>query len=337
MVTALSLLIYASVLGWVIDPVLARCRWVHSSPAAALLIWHATALGTVASVLFGLYLLAHDAAEHGFARLFHADKERLHLAYASAGEIPGYWNLALMGVAIIAGVLAAATTSRLRRVRDESAAHQLAVTRWHHVISRNGRRECFGISSSDVPAIYCVGAGRRGHRILVTSGAIDALDEQHLKAALDHESAHLQRRHHAMVLLAEVVAVLAQRVGMLRHYPQQVRLLVELDADDEAAQRNDRHVLAEALLQLSTPQSLAPNSHTLESTGSDPGFRIRRLIRRDAQSARRGSHCVARCLAVTVLALPVAASLGPALLLAGSAHAPQQSPTGAVPRIAHHS
>ena len=338
MVTALSLLLYAGVLGWAVDPALARSSWARRSPAAALLMWHAVALGAVAGLLSGLYLLAHDAAEHGFARLLHADKERLHLAYASAGEIPGYWNLSLAGVAIIAANLAVATASRLRDAREESAAHQLTVTRRHPVLLPDGRRECLSVTPSDVPAIYCVASGTRSGRILVTTSAIDMLDAAHLHAAVDHERAHLQRHHHAMVLLADIVSTFAHRLKMLRHYPHQVRQLVELDADDVAARKNDRLTLAEALLQLSDPRAMGGTSNALEAAGGDPASRIRRLIGREQLPSRRGRRIAAWCLALTLPLLPVAASLGPAVMLTGSAHGSGGVvPTDLGTDFAHHS
>lgn len=337
MFTAISLLLYAGVLGWGVDPALARSKWTHRSPALALLVWHALALGAIAGLLAGLYLLAHDAAEHGFARLLHADKERLHLAYASAGEVPAYWNISLTGVAIIVATLGAATATRLRLARRESLAHHLSVTRRHPIVLPDGRRECLGVTSSDVPAIYCVASGARRGRILVTTSAIDMLDQAHLHAAIDHECAHIRRRHHAMVLFAEIVSALAHPIGMLRHYPHQTRHLVELDADDAAARKNGRLTLAEALLQLSVPRSAPGGSHALESAGDDPGFRIRRLIARQETRLRRSVRCAACCVALALPLLPIAASLGPALMLTGTAHTPAQSPSGTISKIPHHS
>ena len=103
-----------------------------------------------------------------------------------------------------------------------------------------------GMVSGHYHAAYSVG-GRRP-AIVVTSGAVDLLTAPQLGAVLAHERAHLGRRHHRWALAAALVAEAMPLVPLLREAPARVGRLLEMDADERAANDHEPYVLASALV-----------------------------------------------------------------------------------------
>ena len=97
-------------------------------------------------------------------------------------------------------------------------------------------------------AVYSV-AGRPP-AIVMTSAALDCLDAEQIAAVLAHERAHLAGRHHMVVALSRALAKGLPRVPLFRDGASAVARLVELRADDVAAQDHGRHVLVDALIAL---------------------------------------------------------------------------------------
>ena len=320
MTQSAALLLYAGTLGLLVDRWLARATWQERWPRAALLMWHATALGVLAALAWAMTLLAHDAAEHVFAAVLRADKSLLHAAYAGPGEIPWYWNLSL--VLVISGFAAASVVAvkRLVLMGRVSSSHRLAATRRLAIPVPDGPDHVVGVVDSVVPAIYCLGTGGRGHlRVHVTTGALGLLDDEELEAAITHEHGHLNKRHHRTLVAVDALSAAVRWLGLLRSYPSSVRRLIELDADDYAAARCGRLTVARALLAMSAspcPDPAPGTSHSL--VGGDPARRIRRLLQ--SGPARPAPPRLTSVVgAILIVLTPFAASLGPAVSLSGTA------------------
>jgi hypothetical protein len=122
---------------------------------------------------------------------------------------------------------------------------------------------------------YALGAGMLGARMLaragwkarviLTTGALQALAPGQLEAVLAHERAHLAWRHHR--LLAMISRRALPFLPLMRDTEAQVQRLVELHADDAAAQARDPGSLATALVVLATAVS-APTSAS--AAAADP-------------------------------------------------------------------
>ena len=320
MTLSAGLLLYACLLGLVLDRVLARAAWPHRSPRAALWLWHATASGVLGALTWAMILFAHDAAEHVFAAVLGADKSLLHAAYAAPGEVSWYWNLSLalvLGGLITASVVA---SRRLLAMRRTAASHHLAVTRLMTVPAPDGSGNVVGVVDTAMPAVYCVSAAAPGHpQILVTSGALSLLTDQGLQAAVAHEHGHLHNRHHRTLVVVDALAAAVRWFGLLRSYPAAVRRLIELEADDYAAARCGRLAVAEALLSMSaSPSSSAAPSTAHSWTGGDPARRIRRLIQGDP-TRPHPAGTVSVLASMLLVLTPFASSLGPAVSLSGTA------------------
>src|SRR5947208_2019639 len=117
--------------------------------------------------------------------------------------------------------------------------------------------------------------------VIVTTGAVRALDPGQLDAVLAHERAHLAGRHHQLAALARIGREVLPFVPLMRDADQQVARLVELHADDAAARARDPRLLATALVVLATAASPAP---ALAAAATDSVQRIQ-----DRKSTRLNS------------------------------------------------
>ena len=319
---------YAGALGWLVDPWLARGDRSRHTPQAWLWVRHATAAGTVLALAAGGLLLAHDVWEHAVSWALHAEKALVHAVYEAPRESPNYRNAAVLLLVILVAALAVVSAkaglARRRRMRD----HRLIIAGARGLLpvpipGGCGRDETSGATVVPYaePEVYCV-PGRGGREeIVVTSGAVQRLSRQQLDAALAHEEAHLHRRHHAMVLAAEVCSRALTWTGALRHHAAAVRMLVEQAADDEAARRHGRLVVASALLAMSSSSPVPPPATGLPLTGTgDPSTRIRRLLSPRPAKTTRGGPLLLAGLSALLAGLPLLATVAPAVPLVGSVH-----------------
>lgn len=98
------------------------------------------------------------------------------------------------------------------------------------------------------PEVVLAVAGLARPRVLVSAGALTALDDDELAAGLDHERGHIARRHRFVLLFAELCRALARLVPGTRHAVREVRFHLERDADRWAlARRHDPYALAGAI------------------------------------------------------------------------------------------
>ncbi|MDY7084116.1 MAG: M56 family metallopeptidase [Actinomycetota bacterium] len=116
-----------------------------------------------------------------------------------------------------------------------------------------------------------------GHpgRVVVTTGMRSALDDQQYSALLAHERAHLDARHHHLVLFARLAAAAHP---VFRWSTRRIEFLVERAADECAAEQvGDRRVVARAIgvaaLRASGSRAglpMAPSSNDLRRAGVVP-------------------------------------------------------------------
>lgn len=147
---------------------------------------------------------------------------------------------------------------------------------------------------------YCVPGG--GHHIVLTAGAVAALDADELQAVLAHERAHLTARHD---LILEFFTVLHYAVpGPIRCDAalSEVHLLVEALADRAALRLNGARPLARALV---TMQAAAHPEATMGVGGTSEQTKTRLLLIADAAHPRRGRALLMVCFAIGVLTLPL--------------------------------
>jgi len=274
-VTALLLGALGLTLSLVVPGLLAGARWPDRAPAGAVLLWQAV---TLAGVLCALGVVLAGPEE--LVRAAGGDRP------VAVGALIG--ALAVAAIIVIRLLLALAgvsARSRARRERHRTLVDLLDQAERHRAFDIDGLRVLDGA----LPLAYCVPG--RSPRVVLTGGALDALDERQTAAVLAHEQAHLRHRHE---LVRESFTALHQAVPRplrSRTPLDAVHLLLEMVADDAARRRHGAEPVREALMVLT------------DSTG-DEGRR-RRLDRLAAPRSRSaGLTVVAATGAVALLVVP---------------------------------
>nr|WP_309227753.1 MULTISPECIES: M56 family metallopeptidase [unclassified Mycolicibacterium] len=132
----------------------------------------------------------------------------------------------------------------IRRLHAHAHGHAQAV----RLVGRpTGQRDVFIVDAAERTA-YCV-AGQPP-AIVVTSGAMAALNGDELQAVLAHERAHLDGHHPKIVTALRGLAMVFPRVRLMTRGALDVARLLEMCADDAAAHRYGQHTLLTGLMAL---------------------------------------------------------------------------------------
>jgi Zn-dependent protease with chaperone function len=204
--------------------------------------------------------------------------------------------VALIGSAIsmIAGLAIAA--HRLRRWLDRQSL---------------GEGPC---GSTIVPGaeLMLAAAGLARSQVVVSTGALAALDDAELAAGIEHERGHIVRRHRLVLLISAICTSLARFMPGTRRSADRLAFHVERDADAYAlARRHDRLALAGAICKaaLATGQNSAALS--LQGQGA-VGARLRLLLDTPPITRsrnRRAARGAAAALVSLVLVLSASVSI----------------------------
>ncbi|WP_196807452.1 M56 family metallopeptidase [Candidatus Solirubrobacter pratensis] len=152
-------------------------------------------------------------------------------------------------------------------------------------------------------------AGLRKPRILVSAGALLALDDEELFASLEHERGHIARGHRYVLVLAELARALGRLVPGTRAAARELLFHLERDADRFAlARRHSPVVLASAICKAALHEP--PKGITLALGGRGVvSRRVRQLL--DNAPLRRPSIGLLTLVPVMIVLLAVAAGALP--------------------------
>jgi Zn-dependent protease with chaperone function len=154
-------------------------------------------------------------------------------------------------------------------------------------------------------AMLVAAAGIRRPRVLVSAGALLALDDEELAASLDHERGHIVRGHRYVLVLAELARSLARFMPGTRAAARELMFHLERDADRYALERrHDPAVLASAICKAA--QDRSPGVPTLGLGGGVVTRRIRLLLDTGLGPSTRGQGAL-MTVAPVLIALVVAA------------------------------
>jgi Zn-dependent protease with chaperone function len=294
-VAALGLLVLGVALAEPVSRALAAARWPARDPVGALLVWQAVGLAgglalVGAGVVYGLAPLGADLRA-ALAALAARPSAVLggggdHLLALAAGLGLLCWLL---------GVMAATTRRILRARRRHRDLLDVLATPWPAV---PGAR----VLDHPTPVAYCL-PGRRS-RVVLSVGALRALDPTQVVAVLAHERAHLRERHDLVVLPFVAWGATAPFVRGMVVAQVAVAALIEMRADDVAAARSEPAELACALRTVGGAAPAAALSSFV--TALD-----RRLARITAPPAPLPApmRALVRLAAVALVAVPTAALL----------------------------
>jgi Zn-dependent protease with chaperone function len=267
---AAVLLAYAAGLGLLGPWLLGRARWTARAPLPAIVLYLAAGWSVIAAVgLAGLTLAIHATAlGGGLSQLIGACVHRLRATYGA----PGGATVAGLGLTLAGGVAARTALTAVAHVRA-AGRQALRHAQTARLVGRPEPALGAVLVEHAAPAAYCV-AGRQP-TVIVTTGAVQALDPGQLDAVLAHERAHLAGRHHRLLAVARIGREVLPFLPLMRDAEEQVARLVELHADDAAARSRDPRLLATALVVLAAAPSPAP---ALAAGATDSVQRIHRLL-----------------------------------------------------------
>jgi beta-lactamase regulating signal transducer with metallopeptidase domain len=305
MTVATALVAYAACAGSLGARMLGRARWPARAPLLAITIYLAAAWSVVAALgLAGLTLAVHATAlGSGLSHLIGACVLRLRDTYAT----PGGATVAGLGLIFAGAVVARTVAAAVAHLRADRR-HALHHTQAARLL---GQRElALGAVVVDhaQPAAYCV-AGP-DPTVIVTTGALQALDPGQLGAVLAHERAHLACHHHRLLAIARIGRQVLPFIPLMRDADTQITRLVEMHADDRATGDRDARALATALVVLATGAGPAPG---LAAAATDAVQRIQRLLGPAEPLGRVRRHLLRAGVAVLALA-PVLLALTPAVV-----------------------
>jgi Zn-dependent protease with chaperone function len=302
----------ASVAAGIVLPHVLRLNQV--APVSACVLWIASlalrALTGLVAVTFLLFFLPQTQV---FESLTHWCLHAVFPGLAGDLNVEGHGigdvALFLPGVALGVSLLVAC----VRTARGAWTARRLVD---RHVLGR-GPHGCIIVSGTDV--VFAV-AGLARPKIVVSAGALASLDDAELAAGLDHEQAHIARRHRFVMLAAVALSALAWMVPGSRRASAEIAFHLERDADRWAlARRNDRLALASVICKAAAGAQ-APGSPAIVNLGQT-GVR-ERLSQLLDDRPRRPSHpatATLNALAATMIACTLLlAGLLPAAAVSGA-------------------
>ncbi|WP_405493681.1 M56 family metallopeptidase [Nocardia sp. NBC_00511] len=301
MSVAVCLLLYGFAVAVLAPRLLHRVSADGAAPHLALSAWLA-AMGstllawTVTLILFVIDLISHQI---GTVPAHFMDSCLVHLHDAAVGRYGGPVQsglLALSGFASLAGmVVAVRLIAALLRSRRRTLEHG----RMARMAGRHNAELDAVVLEVDHPAAYCV-AGKP-HTVVVSRGVLTALDDEHLEAVLTHERAHLAGRHHLLLALTRGLATVLPRIDLFTVGATEVSRLLEMIADEAAADVHGRHIVHQALVTLSEiPTESGLAAHPVLTS------RIDRLTRPHTPVAL-GTRLTATAAATTATLIPIAA------------------------------
>ncbi len=305
MTVAAALVAYAACLGILGSPMLGRARWTARAPLLAIVVYLAAGWSVVAALgLAGLTLAVHATAlGGGLSHLIGACVLRLRATYGT----PGGATVAGLGLTLAGAVVARTVLTTMTHVRA-AGRQALRHAQTARLVGKPEPALGAVLVEHDQPAAYCV-AGRQP-TVILTTGAVQALDPGQLDAVLAHERAHLTGRHHRLLALARIGREVLPFLPLMRDAEVQVARLVELHADDAATRARDPRLLATALVVLATAASPAS---TLAAGATDSVQRIHRLLG-PSQPLGRARRQLLRATAAALALTPVLLALTPAVV-----------------------
>ncbi|MCA1712235.1 MAG: M56 family metallopeptidase [Actinobacteria bacterium] len=303
MTVPVALLLYALAVSLAAPPVLLGSPILLRRARLGLIAWQATLVAVVGA----LALLAVSAAVPTDRLSFDLG----HLLHACALVLTNRAGAAeLSSAPLVSAALAAVFVLRLvwvfqshvRALRQKRSRQRLLLDILVGSTDGDGVHEL----RSDIPVAYCVPGGEG--RIVMTSGAKAALSPDERAAVIAHERAHLSGHHDLVLLGADVAARAFGFLPFFRTAQDQLRGLVEMAADDEAASRAGAIPLARALVGLGS----GPTPHgSLGAADHMTAERVQRLLD-DTLPTRSRTTAIITASAAAVVLMPWLIALAPA-------------------------
>jgi len=302
MTRAIVLVLIAILLLWPVRVALLRARWTEVAPRAAIVLWQSVGLALGVALLGACFELGSSASTGAGPRRAVTDftSSRLPLPSSTGMRPSELFGMTaglilvtlLLGSLVVRAVGIARTRARQRMLIDlvGTEHEELPGT----VVVDHPRATAFGLP------------GLKG-RVVVSSGAIDALTADELRAVLAHERAHLHAHHDLVLFAFRSLASSLPESRSLEAVSSRVGTLVEMAADNRALRECEPVALARALC------ALADAGTRPDRESASAATRMNQRIERALGVKRRSSvFALASVLAaVGAVALPLAVLFAP--------------------------
>lgn len=281
MTVPLALILYASAVMLLSPRLLTHHDWSHAVPRSGIAAWQACVGAVLASfVLLALTAVVPvDSVSFDVGHLLHACSTVLRHRYL-LHDAPWVSAVSLLIAATTAGLVTRALVIRSVAVFRGRRRQRCLID----LLARERDGHGTHVLVHDAPLAYCIPGGRG--RIVLTTAARSRLDPAEIAAVVAHERAHLRGRHDLVLFGADVAHAAFPWIRFFRTAREQLRGLVEMLADDQAARKIGREPLAAALVDLGSEP--APES-ALGATSHVTASRVVRLLeeQRPASLLRR--------------------------------------------------
>lgn len=281
---AVCVLLYNLAVLTIGPPLLARATRVGAAPRLGIAAWAAALASVIVSWVLAAALLGGELL-HAWG---HVDTVLAGcfalLRAVTGGDKQGVVQAVLAGVIVAAAAGVAAVIVRvvlaLRRARRDTRRHGEAALLAAGAAPR-GPQGALVVEAAH-RSVYCL-PGRPG-AIVITRGALAALDEAQLAAVLAHERAHLTGRHHVLLAVTGALARILPGARLFTDGAAAIARLTEMAADDAAARRHGGDTVVGALLALTTPSRSATGmsavlpAAALGAAGPGVADRVERLL-----------------------------------------------------------
>ncbi len=214
-----------------VPALLSRAAWPRLAPAAGIVLWQSLALAAV---------LAISGAALSTALWLVTDPD------------PAPWRVVLHVLIMGIGVLVWArfwwaAWQVWRETSQRRARHRELVDL---LGEPHGALPAVRVLAEQTPVAYCI-PRLRDPRVVISSGAVASLDDEALRAVLEHERSHVRTRHDLVLEAFGVLHRAFPRVLRTDAPLRQSQVMVELMADDAARRVTGDRPLARAIVALS--------------------------------------------------------------------------------------
>lgn len=249
MTIAICLLLYSFVVAVFGPRLLVRLTRAGVTPRLGIAAW-LMAMGSVgASWIAAAVVMVGDVARNWSRPGELLDACITTLRGVVSGEAGVLLQIGVLALTLLAAAALASRAWRCGRSLARARSHTHRHARTVRMIGRRVPGLDAVVLDAPERVAYC--AAGRPHIVVITSGALDALDDNHLAAVLTHERAHLAGKHHLLLATTRGLATTLPRIGLFTTGAAEVAKLLEMCADDAASRRHGPRTVLEALLTLS--------------------------------------------------------------------------------------
>lgn len=307
---SIALAMLALLLAGPVPVLLSRTRWPARAPATALVLWQAIALAGGLSMLgallaFGLAPFGSDLLSGGLA--FTAQS----LGHTPRGDANVVHVLALAGAVLLGGHLLLNLLVTVVRAERERRRHaQLVLLLSTPLPDAPGTR----LLDNPAPVAYCL-PGAFTTMTVLSAGLLSLLDEDELRAVIEHERAHATQRHDIVLMLFRAWKTSLPWFPIAHRAHHEVGLLIEMLADDRARRSVDKRTIARAIALVSVGEH-APPQHHVDGTWMAPTSLSEartRILRLNAVPLPAAQRAVVISVAVALIMVPAVLLFGPGI------------------------